>query len=126
MSSEEPAGRSEQAGFSIARALHAARSAILGPSPDPSDDLARVRRAVVEVSERLEHIEDRFQAYRLEMQNLTARVEDALEQATKRYARARASESRQKAADGEDQEPDPMRDPETYRAALARGGIGRF
>jgi chromosome segregation ATPase len=110
--------------FSLAGALHGLRTAVFGVRTSPDDELLRVRRAVIEVSERLERIEDRFQGYRVEMQNLTTRVEDALEQATQRYARARAAESRRNKAEAEEDGPaDPLADPEAYRAALARGGI---
>jgi len=111
--------------FSLSAALHGLRTAVFGAPRDPDEDLARIRRAIIEVSERVERIEDRFQGYRIEMQNLTSRVEDALETATKRYAKARAAESRNNTREAEeDGQPDMIRDPEGYRAALGRGGIG--
>ena len=125
MDPEQAPAEQPSPAFSLAGALHGVRTLLFGPCTGPNPG-AHTTCARLERAERqVEAIEDRFQSYRLEMQNLVTQVEDTLELATKRAGRARAAESRaNKDGDAGNGAPDLESDPEGYRAALNRGGMG--
>ena len=120
---------SQEAGWGIgtgfARILYGLAGLFNGAPGAAPEGLQAVAQQVQLLAERLETIEDRFQSYRLEIQRMTAEMEATLDDATKRYAKARASESRANREDNTDGAPgglpDIARDPEAYRAWLARG-----
>ncbi len=111
-------------GFSLAERLRGVRTALFGASAGDAQGAPAECAELAGLRYQIEAIEDRFQAYRIEMQNLTTRVEDALALATSRYAKARGAEARANKEEPDDGVPDLVRDPEGYRAALARGGMG--
>lgn len=121
---EQASERGPSPAFSLAGVLRGVRMALFGASAGsmvtPQSMCAELERLRYQI----EAIEDRFQAYRIEMQNLTTRVEDALALATSRYAKARGAEARANKEEPDDGLPDLVRDPEGYRAMLARGEIG--
>ena len=126
--SDQESPKPEQGwGFGFARVLHGLGDLLGGDLTGHKPDTAKLGHQVDRLAERLEAIEDRFQSYRLEIQRMCGEMEATLADTTKRYAKARAAESRANREDGppgtDSGIPDLTRDPEGYRAWLARGGI---
>jgi len=83
---------------------------------------AELLALVTKFGTRLDAVEDQIQHERMERKNLLADVEEHLDRVTKRYARARAAESRAESKDkGElgNGDPEPMSD-DARRLAILR------
>ena len=124
MDPEQAPAEQPSPAFSLAGALHGVRTLLFGPCTGPTPGKHTTCPRLEQLQHQVEMIEDRFQSYRLEMSNLVSQVEDTLELATKRHGRARAAESRANKEVPDDGAPDLASDPEAYRAALNRGGMG--